>query len=63
VFVAGAHGRIGSRAVTLLVGRGHVVRALVRTDAQAAALRTGAPSLWSPTPHLVENDDPAPGIP
>ena len=37
--VAGAHGRLGSRVVALLLGRGHVVRALVQTDAQAAVLR------------------------
>jgi nucleoside-diphosphate-sugar epimerase len=39
VLVAGAHGRLGSRVVALLLARGHAVRALVRTDAQAAALR------------------------
>jgi uncharacterized protein YbjT (DUF2867 family) len=39
VLVAGAHGRLGSRVVALLLRRGHVVRALVRTDAQAAVLR------------------------
>ena len=39
VLVAGAHGRLGSRVVALLLSRGHVVRALVRTDAQAAVLR------------------------
>ena len=39
VLVAGAHGRLGSRVLALLLGRGHSVRALVRTDAQAAALR------------------------
>jgi nucleoside-diphosphate-sugar epimerase len=39
VLVAGAHGRLGSRVVALLLSRGHRVRALVRTDAQAAALR------------------------
>jgi nucleoside-diphosphate-sugar epimerase len=39
VLVAGAHGRLGSRVVALLLNRGHAVRALVRTDAQAAALR------------------------
>ena len=38
VLVAGAHGRLGSRVVALLL-REHVVRALVRTDAQAAVLR------------------------
>jgi len=38
VLVAGAHGRLGSRVVALLLNRGHTVRALVRTDAQAAAL-------------------------
>ena len=44
VLVAGAHGRLGSRVVTLLLRRGHEVRALVRTPAQAAVLgrRTGA---------------------
>ena len=39
VLVAGAHGRLGSRVVALLLRRGHVVRALVRTDAQAVVLR------------------------
>jgi nucleoside-diphosphate-sugar epimerase len=39
VLVAGAHGRLGSRLVALLLHRGHTVRAMVRTDAQAAALR------------------------
>src|ERR687895_351957 len=39
VLVAGAHGRLGSRVVALLLSRRHVVRALVRTDAQAAVLR------------------------
>jgi uncharacterized protein YbjT (DUF2867 family) len=38
VLVAGAHGRLGGRIVQLLLSRGHVVRALVRMDAQAAAL-------------------------
>jgi nucleoside-diphosphate-sugar epimerase len=46
VLVAGAHGRLGSRVVALLLSRGHVVRALVRTDAQAAELRrAGAAAL------------------
>jgi hypothetical protein len=35
VLVAGAHGRLGSRVVALLLRRGHVVR----TDVQAAVLR------------------------
>ena len=39
VLVAGAHGRLGSRVVALLLRLGHVVRALVRTDAQALVLR------------------------
>jgi nucleoside-diphosphate-sugar epimerase len=39
VLVAGAHGRLGSRIVALLLHRGHRVRGLVRTDGQAAALR------------------------
>ena len=39
VLVAGAHGRVGSRVVALLLHRGHAVRGLVRTDGQAAALR------------------------
>ena len=39
VLVAGAHGRLGSRVVALLLDRGHKVRALVRTDTQAAALK------------------------
>jgi nucleoside-diphosphate-sugar epimerase len=38
VLVAGAHGRVGSRVVALLLRRGHVVRALVRTQSQADAL-------------------------
>jgi uncharacterized protein YbjT (DUF2867 family) len=37
--VAGAHGRLGSRVVALLLDRGHAVRALVRTEGQAEALR------------------------
>jgi nucleoside-diphosphate-sugar epimerase len=39
VLVAGAHGRLGSRILALLLHRGHRVRALVRTESQAAALR------------------------
>src|SRR4051794_41718270 len=39
VLVAGAHGRLGSRVVALLLHRGHRVRALVRSEAQAAGLR------------------------
>ena len=39
VLVAGAHGRLGQRIVALLLHRGHRVRALVRADAQAEALR------------------------
>jgi nucleoside-diphosphate-sugar epimerase len=39
VLVAGAHGRLGSRILALLLHRGHAVRALVRSDGQAAALR------------------------
>jgi uncharacterized protein YbjT (DUF2867 family) len=39
VLVAGAHGRLGERVVALLQHRRHVVRALVRTESQAAALR------------------------
>ena len=39
VLVAGAHGRLGSRIVALLLNRGHAVRALVRTEGQAEALR------------------------
>jgi nucleoside-diphosphate-sugar epimerase len=38
VLVAGAHGRLGSRVVALLLRRGYFVRALVRTPAQAAVL-------------------------
>lgn len=38
VLVAGADGRLGRRLVSLLAARGHVVRALVRTDEQVAAL-------------------------
>jgi nucleoside-diphosphate-sugar epimerase len=40
ILVAGAHGRVGSRVTALLLGRGHVVRALVRTRAQADALES-----------------------
>src|ERR671930_1276450 len=39
VLVAGAHGRLGGRVLALLLGRGHAVRALVRTEGQASALR------------------------
>ena len=39
VLVAGAHGRLGSRVVGLLLRRGHLVRALVRVPAQAAVLQ------------------------
>jgi nucleoside-diphosphate-sugar epimerase len=39
VLVAGAHGRLGSRILALLLHRGHTVRALVRSESQAAALR------------------------
>jgi uncharacterized protein YbjT (DUF2867 family) len=39
VLLAGAHGRLGSRIAALLLQRGHTVRALVRTDGQAEALR------------------------
>jgi nucleoside-diphosphate-sugar epimerase len=39
VLLAGAHGRLGSRILALLLHRGHAVRALVRTESQAAALR------------------------
>ena len=39
VLLAGAHGRLGSRIVALLLHRGHAVRAIVRTEAQADALR------------------------
>jgi nucleoside-diphosphate-sugar epimerase len=43
VLVAGAHGRLGGRVTALLLSRGHVVRALVRTQAQADGLKsTGA---------------------
>jgi nucleoside-diphosphate-sugar epimerase len=39
VLVAGAHGRLGERIVALLLHRGHRVRALVRSEEQAAGLR------------------------
>jgi uncharacterized protein YbjT (DUF2867 family) len=39
VLVAGAHGRLGSRVLALLLQRGHAVRALVRAEPQAEALR------------------------
>jgi uncharacterized protein YbjT (DUF2867 family) len=46
VLVAGAHGRLGGRVAALLLARGHRVRALVRTEGQAAALRdAGAEAL------------------
>lgn len=40
VLLTGAHGRLGSRVLALLIHRGHSVRALVRTDSQADALRS-----------------------
>jgi uncharacterized protein YbjT (DUF2867 family) len=39
VWVAGAHGRLGQRIVALLLHRGHIVRAIVRTEGQAEAMR------------------------
>src|SRR5215217_168604 len=39
VLLAGAHGRLGGRVLALLLARRHAVRALVRTDGQADALR------------------------
>ncbi len=39
VLVAGAHGRLGSRVVALLLSRGQAVRCLVRKESQADALR------------------------
>jgi nucleoside-diphosphate-sugar epimerase len=39
VLLAGAHGRLGSRVLALLLARGHAVRALVRSEGQAEALR------------------------
>jgi nucleoside-diphosphate-sugar epimerase len=43
VLVAGAHGRLGSRIVALLLSRHEAVRCLVRAESQAEALRaTGA---------------------
>src|SRR5919197_2854778 len=39
VLVAGAHGRLGGRVLAALLARGHAVRALVRTEGQAEALR------------------------
>jgi nucleoside-diphosphate-sugar epimerase len=39
VLLAGAHGRLGSRVLAALLDRGHAVRALVRTEGQAEALR------------------------
>jgi uncharacterized protein YbjT (DUF2867 family) len=39
VLLAGGHGRVGQRVLALLLGRGHFVRALVRGDGQAEALR------------------------
>jgi nucleoside-diphosphate-sugar epimerase len=38
VLVAGANGRLGGLVVALLLGRGHAVRALVRTEEQAGPL-------------------------
>jgi nucleoside-diphosphate-sugar epimerase len=40
ILVAGAHGRVGSRVLALLLSRGHTVRALVRTQGQADALES-----------------------
>jgi uncharacterized protein YbjT (DUF2867 family) len=40
VLLAGAHGRLGARILALLLQRGHIVRALVRTEGQAEALRS-----------------------
>lgn len=48
VLVAGAHGRLGSRILALLLDRGHRVRALVRTQRQAAALRDARPRAGYP---------------
>jgi len=43
VLLAGAHGRLGSRVLALLLARDHTVRALVRSEQQVDALRdTGA---------------------
>jgi uncharacterized protein YbjT (DUF2867 family) len=39
VLLAGAHGRLGGRVLALLLSRRHAVRALVRTEQQADALR------------------------
>jgi nucleoside-diphosphate-sugar epimerase len=39
VLLAGGHGRLGERVLALLLGRGHHVRALVRTDGQAEAVQ------------------------
>jgi uncharacterized protein YbjT (DUF2867 family) len=39
VLLAGAHGRLGQRILALLLHRGHKVRAIVRTESQADALR------------------------
>src|SRR3954454_18408577 len=38
VLLAGANGRLGGLLVALLLGRGHAVRGLVRSDDEAAAL-------------------------
>jgi uncharacterized protein YbjT (DUF2867 family) len=55
VLVAGAHGRLGRLVVDLLLGRGHVVRALVRTEAQANALEDmGAETLLADLTRDVE---------
>jgi uncharacterized protein YbjT (DUF2867 family) len=39
VLLAGGHGRLGERVLAMLLARGHRVRALVRSDGQAEALR------------------------
>ena len=39
VLIAGAHGRLGSRVLAVLLERGHAARCLVRSESQAAALR------------------------
>jgi uncharacterized protein YbjT (DUF2867 family) len=55
VLVAGAHGRLGRLVVDLLLGRGHVVRALVRTEAHANALADiGAETLLADLTRDVE---------